>query len=98
MNAPDLSLLADDSIALADGFARRIGELSKRLQDDPENTRWAQRAAFAVSRATTQGHVCVALDALAQRYGASPDTARAALLASGVACDGEAVSADLLPL
>ena len=98
MNAPDLSLLADDSIALADGFARRIGELSKRLQDDPENTRWAQRAAFAVSRATTQGHVCVALDALAQRYGASPDTARAALLASGVACDGDAVSADLLPL
>ena len=27
MNAPDLSLLADNSIALADGFARRIGAL-----------------------------------------------------------------------
>jgi hypothetical protein len=25
MNAPDLTLVSDDSIALADGFARRIG-------------------------------------------------------------------------
>ncbi|WP_031363838.1 AAA family ATPase [Caballeronia sordidicola] len=98
MNAPDLTLVSDDSIALADGFARRIGALSKRLQGDAGNVRWAQRAAFAVSRATTQGHVCIALDALAQRYGETTGTVHAALLASGVVCDGREAAADLLPL
>ncbi|WP_158936619.1 AAA family ATPase [Burkholderia sp. S171] len=98
MNAPDLTLVSDDSIALADGFARRIGALSKRLQGNADNVRWAQRAAFAVSRATTQGHVCIALDALAQRYGETSGTVHAALLASGVVCDGREAAADLLPL
>jgi len=98
MNAPDLALVFDDSIALADGFARRIGALSKRLQGKVDNVRWAQRAAFAVSRATTQGHVCIALDALAQRYGETTGTVHAALLASGVVCDGREAAADLLPL
>ena len=98
MNAPDLTLVSDDSIALADGFARRIGALSKRLQGKADNVRWAQRAAFAVSRATTQGHVCIALDALAQRYGETVGAVHAALLASGVACDGREAAADLLPL
>jgi exodeoxyribonuclease V alpha subunit len=95
---PVLPVESDDSIALAEGFARRIGALSKRMHDEPRATRWAQRAAFAVSRATTQGHVCIALAALAERYGESADTVRAALLASGVACDGSQVAADLLPL
>ena len=98
MNAPDLTLVSDDSIALADGFARRIGGLSKRLQGDANNVRWAQRAAFAVSRATTQGHVCIALDALAQRYGETAGKVHTALLASGVVCDGQEAAADLLPL
>jgi exodeoxyribonuclease V alpha subunit len=98
MNAPDLNLIPDESLALADGFARRIGVLSKRLQRDSNTTRWAQRAAFAVSRATTQGHVCIALDALARRYGEHPAVVRTALLASGVVCDGEEAAADLLPL
>ncbi|MFT4504015.1 AAA family ATPase [Caballeronia sp. 15711] len=98
MNAPDLTLVSDDNIALADGFARRIGGLSKRLQGNAGNVRWAQRAAFAVSRATTQGHVCIALDALAQRYGETSSTVHAALLASGVVCDGNKAAADLLPL
>ena len=98
MNAPDQNLIPDESLALADGFARRIGVLSKRLQRDAGNTRWAQRAAFAVSRATTQGHVCIALDALARRYGEQPGIVRTALLASGVACDGKEAAADLLPL
>jgi exodeoxyribonuclease V alpha subunit len=98
MNAPDLTVVSDDSIALADGFARRIGGLSKRLQGDASNVRWAQRAAFAVSRATTQGHVCIALDALAQRYGETAGTVHAALLASGVVCEGREAAADLLPL
>ncbi|MDB5832616.1 MAG: exodeoxyribonuclease subunit alpha [Caballeronia sp.] len=98
MNAPDLTLVSDENIALADGFARRIGGLSKRLQGNADNVRWAQRAAFAVSRATTQGHVCIALDALAQRYGETTSTVHAALLASGVVCDGHEAAEDLLPL
>ncbi|MFK4447035.1 exodeoxyribonuclease V alpha subunit [Caballeronia udeis] len=98
MNAPDLIFLPDDNVALADGFARRIGALSKRLQGDAGNVRWAQRAAFAISRATTQGHVCIALAALAQRYGETAGTVHAALLASGVVCDGREAAADLLPL
>jgi exodeoxyribonuclease V alpha subunit len=100
MNAPIpvVPVESDDSIALAEGFARRIGALSKRMHDEPRATRWAQRAAFAVSRATTQGHVCISLAALAERYGESADAVRAALLASGVACDGSQAAADLLPL
>ncbi|MEA3112903.1 MAG: exodeoxyribonuclease alpha subunit, partial [Caballeronia sp.] len=41
MNAPDLTLFSDDNITLADGFARRIGGLSKRLQGNADNVRWA---------------------------------------------------------
>src|ERR1700744_5669683 len=68
------------------------------MHDEPRAMRWAQRAAFAVSRATTQGHVCIALAALAERYGECADAVRAALLAGGGACDGSQVAADLLPL
>jgi exodeoxyribonuclease V alpha subunit len=92
------AIVADEGIALAEGFARRIGVLAKRLTSDPASIRWAERAAFAVSRATAQGHVCVALPALARRYGEDVGAARAALLASGLACDGEGAAADLLPL
>ena len=83
------TVAADEGVALAEGFARRIGALARRLQSDPHGVRWAERAAFAVSRATAQGHVCVSLAALAERYGESVAAARAALLASGVGCDGE---------
>ena len=92
------TVAADEGVALAEGFARRIGALARRLQSDPHGVRWAERAAFAVSRATAQGHVCVSLAALAERYGESVAAARAALLASGVGCDGERAAADLLPL
>jgi exodeoxyribonuclease V alpha subunit len=95
---PAIAIENDDSLALAEGFARRIGMLAKRLGSEPRAARWAQRAAFAVSRATTQGHVCVSLAALAVRHGESIDVVREALLASGVACDGTDVAADLLPL
>ena len=98
MNAPNPTFIPDESVALADGFARRIRALSTRLQGDANHARWAQRAAFAVSRATTQGHVCIALDALAQRYGETAGTVHAALMASGVVCGGEEAAADLLPL
>ncbi|SAL20369.1 AAA family ATPase [Caballeronia humi] len=96
--ATSAAISADDGIALAEGFARRIGALARRVGTDPHGARWAERAAFAVSRATAQGHVCVSLVALAQRYGESVAAARAALLASGVACDGQGAAADLLPL
>ncbi len=98
MNATDRFLQPDDSTALADGFARRIGDLSRRLQSDPRAMQWAERAAFAVSRATSQGHVCVALAELVEHAGETVSAAREALFASGVACDGEGPAADFLPL
>lgn len=103
MSTPDANpaiaaMPADDGVALAEGFARRIGALGRRLRADARNVRWAERAAFAVSRATAQGHVCVSLAALAGRYGESAAAVRAALFASGLACDGESAGADLLPL
>jgi exodeoxyribonuclease V alpha subunit len=89
---------ADFSTALAEGFARRLGILTKRLGGGAMSVRWAQRAAFAISRATAEGHVCVRLQVLADRYGASVDEVREALFASGVACDGVAEAAALRPL
>jgi len=76
---------ADESAALADGFARRMGELSRRSGADARAVCWAERAASAISRATALGHVCMPLAALARRHGDRPREARDALLASGVA-------------
>ena len=56
---------ADESAALAEGFARRIGALAARLGADERGVLWAERAARAMSRATAQGHVCLPLAALA---------------------------------
>lgn len=75
----------DWEAAAADGFARRLHWLALRLGAPPEAARWAARAAFAVSRATAAGHVCVPLDTLARRYGAHAAAVRAALAASGLA-------------
>ncbi|KVK89945.1 AAA family ATPase [Burkholderia sp. MSMB1498] len=75
---------ADFGLALAEGFARRIGMLSRRLGAPAAAARWAARAAFAASRATAAGHVCVSLRALAQRYDEPFDDVRDALAASGV--------------
>ncbi|TKC86714.1 DUF2075 domain-containing protein [Trinickia terrae] len=88
----------DFGTTLAEGFARRIGALSRRLGADTASVRWAQRAAFAASRATSAGHVCVPLARLARRYGDTPANARAALLASGVVSSGEEDAAALRPL
>ncbi|WP_254603340.1 AAA family ATPase, partial [Burkholderia lata] len=60
--------------------------------------RWAARAAFATSRATAGGHVCVALGALAQRYEAPLDEIRSALAASGVVAFGTLARGDERPL
>ncbi|MCG7404994.1 MULTISPECIES: exodeoxyribonuclease V subunit alpha [Caballeronia] len=93
---------ADESAALAEGFARRMSALAARLNADERSVLWAERAALAMSRATAQGHVCLPLAALARRHDARFDEARDALLASGVAClvrgGARADAADLLPL
>lgn len=89
---------ADFGIALAEGFARRIGDLSRRAGAPAASARWAARAAFATSRATAGGHVCVALGALAQRYEAPLDDVRAALAASGVVAFGMLARGDERPL
>ncbi|WP_198665303.1 AAA family ATPase [Paraburkholderia kururiensis] len=89
---------ADFSLALAEGFAARVGMLARRLGAHTSSVRWAQRAAFAASRATSEGHVCVPLSALASRDGDDIAEIRAALLASGVACDGTQKAEALRPL
>ncbi|MEX3526241.1 MAG: AAA family ATPase [Burkholderia sp.] len=81
---------ADFGLALAEGFARRIGMLSRRLGASSDAARWAARAAFAASRATAAGHVCISLAALAERYDTTLDAVRAELAASGVAAFGRA--------
>jgi exodeoxyribonuclease V alpha subunit len=88
----------DFSTALADGFARRIAALTRRSGVSAEIVRWAARAAFAASRATADGHVCVPLWALARRYATTPREIRAALFASGVVCDGKQEAMALRPL
>ena len=89
---------ADFGIALAEGFARRIGDLARRAGAPATAARWAARAAFATSRATAGGHVCVALGALAQRYEAPLDEVRSALAASGVVAFGTLARGDERPL
>ncbi|HDR9870042.1 TPA: exodeoxyribonuclease V subunit alpha [Burkholderia cenocepacia] len=89
---------ADFGIALAEGFARRIGDLARRAGAPSASARWAARAAFATSRATAGGHVCVALAPLAQRYEAPLDEVRAALAASGVVAFGTLARGDERPL
>ncbi|WP_175687839.1 AAA family ATPase [Burkholderia anthina] len=89
---------ADFGIALAEGFARRIGDLSRRAGAPAAAARWAARAAFATSRATAGGHVCVSLGALAQRYEEPLDDVRAALAASGVVAFGTLARGDERPL
>ncbi|MGS0893369.1 AAA family ATPase [Burkholderia stagnalis] len=89
---------ADFGIALAEGFARRIGDFARRAGAPAAAARWAARAAFATSRATAGGHVCVALDALAQRYETPLDDVRAELAASGVVAFGTLARGDERPL
>ncbi|MDR8398067.1 AAA family ATPase [Paraburkholderia sp. USG1] len=89
---------ADFSTALAEGFARRIGTLARRGGASAEAVKWAARGAFAASRATAEGHVCVPLALLARRFEASSAEVRAALFASGMASDGSQSAAALRPL
>lgn len=88
----------DFTTALAVGFARRIGTLAERLGADASSASWARRAAFAASRATQAGHVCIPLARLAHRYGATLVNVRAALAASGIVSNGDEESDALRPL
>ncbi|WP_244848321.1 AAA family ATPase [Caballeronia sp. SL2Y3] len=101
LNAP-ASRFADESAALAEGFARRMAELSRRSGASADAVAWAERAALAISSATALGHVCMPLAALARRHGGRPREVREALLASGVASLARTQSpmhaADLRPL
>lgn len=85
---PRMSAGSDFGAALAEGFARRVGALAQRLGAGPAAVRWARRAAFAASRATSAGHVCVSLQRLAQRYDEPFDSVAAALRSSGVVSEG----------
>jgi exodeoxyribonuclease V alpha subunit len=89
---------ADFSVALAEGFARRIATLARRGGASADAVKWAARGAFAASRATAEGHVCVPLTALARRFEASSADVRAALFASGMVSDGAQSAAALRPL
>ncbi|WP_350029046.1 hypothetical protein [Caballeronia sp. GAFFF1] len=53
------SRFADESAALAEGFARRMAELSRRSGASADAVAWAERAALAISSATALGHVCL---------------------------------------
>jgi len=99
------TLPVDFEFALAQGFATRLGVLARHAGGNPTSVRWLERAAFAVSRATSDGHVCVTLDTLLKEQDEWLDNPRqarlrlrAVLLASGMVCDGQAASAELTPL
>ncbi|HWT34635.1 MAG TPA: AAA family ATPase, partial [Paraburkholderia sp.] len=89
---------ADFSTSLAEGFARRASALARRSGASEEAVCWVARAAFAASRATSEGHVCVPLEELAQRYESAVEQVRSALLTSGVANDGMQPAHALRPL
>jgi exodeoxyribonuclease V alpha subunit len=89
---------AEFGTVLAEGFAARVGALALRFGADRPTVQWVRRAAFAASRATSDGHVCISLAALARRYGASFAEAFAALRASGVVSDGSEPASQLKPL
>lgn len=95
---PYTSAGGDFGAALAEGFARRVGALAQRLGASPAAVRWARRAAFAASRATSAGHVCVSLQRLAQRYDEPFDAVTAALRSSGVVSAGGRQFAAQTPL
>ncbi|MEX3547805.1 MAG: AAA family ATPase [Burkholderia sp.] len=88
----------DFGLALAEGFARRIDMLSRRLGAASDAARWAARAAFAASCASAAGHVCISLAALAEHYDTTLDAVRAELAASGMAAFGRASRGTDCPL
>ena len=102
-------IVSPAEFTLAQGFASRMGLLAQRAGNNPVTVRWVERAAHAVSRATSEGHVCTDLATLlASRqddfdsWRGSPAQARARLRAllldSGLVCNGQGAAAALAPL
>lgn len=84
--------------ALAQTFSRRIGALASRLGASDDECRIARAAAAVISRATADGHVCIALTELAHRLGETVASVRAALVASGIAALADERAPMALPL
>ena len=61
-------------LALADGFATRLALLARRTGAEAGTVRWVERAAFAISRATSQGHVCIGLESVLESAGAGVES------------------------
>ncbi|BBO59528.1 exodeoxyribonuclease V subunit alpha [Mycoavidus sp. B2-EB] len=90
--------LLDAAQFLADGFARRIKLLAQRLGASAQVARVTALAAAEISRAHSHGHVCVALNVLAERLGETPSAVQRWLRSSGLVSDGQAADIELLPL
>jgi exodeoxyribonuclease V alpha subunit len=84
--------------ALSEGFARRIARLAIQAGARGDSVRAVRAAALAVSRATADGHVCIALDDVAVAAGLSVAALRAALVRTPLTCDGTAADNRLSPL
>ena len=78
--------------ALAEGFCRQLMLLARAAGAPDESVQLLGRAARAVSRATSQGHVCLLLAELLETdEAAALEHARRALFASGMVADSQAV-------
>jgi exodeoxyribonuclease V alpha subunit len=82
----DESAAARPADRLAEGFAAHLAAWSRRIGADNAAQELAGRAAAAVSRATSDGHVCLWLTEFTKTAAPelTPAQLRAALLASGV--------------
>ncbi len=111
MNTPvsaNTAAAAAADLALARGFAERLGRLARMRGASSQAVRWLERAAYAVSRATAEGHVCVALRLKNFEQTGLPRErdddrmsvreVRENLLATGLVCDGSGPDAALAPL
>ncbi|BBE08975.1 Exodeoxyribonuclease V, alpha subunit [Mycoavidus cysteinexigens] len=83
---------------LAEGFAQRIKLLAQQLGASAQAARVTALAAAEISRANAHGHVCIALDALAERLGEPPSAVQRWLFSSGLVSAGQVADIELLPL
>ena len=80
---------------LADAFAAQAGRWARALAAPAASVRWVERAAWRLSQALADGDTCLSLDDLVDDDGAfgALDTARQALLQSGIVGSPEAPGA-----
>jgi exodeoxyribonuclease V alpha subunit len=86
LNTAGESSGASPADRLAEGFAAHVARWSRELGADETTQPLAAQAAAAVSRATSQGHVCLTLEQLAAETGPGDGVGalRAALLSSAL--------------